>query len=117
MRQIPLTINPTKRTCHTIQLLFSLHLLQSQRLLVLCGDGFALCLPIPRSGVGARLFFGLGCFLVCVGMGQAWGACCMGWDGVRRHVGLCVGVGLKKIHYTPNDGLSSFLGLDRFSAS
>ena len=90
MRQIPLTINLTKRTCHTIQLLFSLHLLQSQRLLVLCEDGFALCFPIPGFGFGFMLFFGLGCFLVCVRMGQAWGACCMGWDGMRtgRHGGV-----------------------------
>jgi hypothetical protein len=37
--------------------------------------------------LGVVCFFCLGCFLVCVGMGSAWGVCWMGWDRMGKHVG------------------------------
>jgi hypothetical protein len=71
--------------------------------------------------LGVVCFFCLGCFLVCVGMGSAWGVCWMGWDEDEEAcwlVAFCCLYGCwgpKKIQYTPNDALSLFLVLDRFS--
>jgi hypothetical protein len=65
----------------------TIQLIPVENFLVLCGDGVALFLLIPRSGFGISLFFGLGCFSGFVGL-RGWffclicyvGVCWVGWD-------------------------------------
>ncbi len=45
---------------------------------VLCGDEIAQGFLIPCLDCETVRFLGLGCFSVCVGMGQAWRLCWMG---------------------------------------